>query len=132
MALFLVLMLIILPIAEIYVLLNAGEAFGVWPVIFATIGTAVLGSAIIRWQGFAAMRRLQQDMGAGQMPVEAVVDGVFLLVAAPFLMTPGFITDGIGFLLLVPPIRHLIARYFLGRIKRSIDKGHTKIHFTRL
>lgn len=125
------LLLIMLPIAEIYVLLQAGGAFGILPVILATIGTALLGTVIIRWQGFQAMRQLREDMAANEAPVAPVVDGVFLLVAAPLLMTPGFITDGIGFLLLVPPLRHLIARYFLRRMKKSIDEGHTSITFTR-
>lgn len=131
MALILFLVLILLPIGEIYVLLKAGAAFGAWPVILATIGTAVLGTIIIRWQGFNAMRNLQRDMAEQKVPVEAAVDGVFLLIAAPFLMTPGFITDTFGFLLLVPPLRHMIARYFLGKIRRSVERGETRVTFMR-
>ena len=123
------LLIVILPLAEIYVLLQAGSAFGALPVIAAVVGTAIIGGAIIRWQGLQALHKLRENTQAGTTPVEPVVDGVFLLVAAPFLMTPGFITDGIGFLLLVPPLRHMVARYFLSRIKKSIDAGNTTFTF---
>ena len=125
----LLLALIILPIAEIYVLLQAGGVFGAWPVIAAVVATAVIGGVIIRWQGLQALHKLQSDMSGGSAPVEPVVDGVFLLVAAPFLMTPGFITDAFGFLLLVPPIRHAIARYFLKKIQLSVEEGRSSFTF---
>ena len=115
------------PIAEIYVLLKAGAAFGAGPVVLACIATAVIGGIIMRFQGFAAVRSAQADLAAGRPPVEAAVDGAFLLVAAPFLMTPGFITDVIGFLLLTPPIRRAIARIALKRLRKSIDAGGVTI-----
>ena len=128
---YLLLILLVLPFAEIYVLLKAGGAFGAGWVILATIATAVIGSAVLRWQGLKALNQLRSDMAGGTSPVEPVVDGVFLIIAAPFLITPGFITDAIGFALLVPPFRHMIARHFLARIKRSIDRGETRVTFRR-
>ncbi len=123
------LLLVALPIAEIYVLLQAGGVFGALPVIAAVVGTALLGGLIIRWQGLQALHQLREHSAQGSTPVQPVVDGVFLLVAAPFLMTPGFITDAFGFLLLVPAIRHAIARYFLQRIKKSMDEGKSTFIF---
>ncbi len=126
---YLVLLLIALPIAEIYVLLQAGGYFGAWPVIAAVVGTALLGGVIIRWQGLQALYQLRKHSTQGEVPVEPVIDGFFLLIAAPFLMTPGFITDAFGFLLLVPPLRHAVARAVLERIRKSIADGKTSFTF---
>ena len=127
MALILFLALIALPIIEIMVFVQAADAIGWLSVIGLTILTAVLGTALIRIQGFAAVQQLRASMQDGRAPVEPVVDGVFLLVAAPLMMTPGFVTDGIGVALLVPPIRHAIARWALAKLKRSVDSGRVTI-----
>ncbi len=116
----LIALFIVGPIAEIYVLLAAGGAFGVLPVIAACLFTAFLGGIILRIQGLAALNSARNDLQTGRLPVDAVVDGVLLVIAAPLLMTPGFITDVLGFLLLTPPIRRIIARYVLGRIRARI------------
>ena len=108
------------PIAEIYVLLSAASAFGVLPVIAACLGTAILGGAIIRMQGLAALNAVRTDLETGRLPVEAAIDGALLIVAAPFLMTPGFITDAVGFSLLLPPVRRLIARFALKAVRSHI------------
>ena len=108
------------PIAEIYVLLSAAEAIGVLPVIALCLLTAFLGGFIIRWQGLAALRAAQSDLQTGRLPVSSAVDGALLLIAAPLLMTPGFITDAAGFTLLVPPVRRLIAKQALKAIRAHI------------
>ena len=131
MLLILITLFVIGPIAEIYVLLAAGKAFGVLPVIAACLGTAVVGGWIIRFQGLAALNAARRDLDQGTLPVESVVDGVVLIVAAPFLMTPGFLTDGVGFLLLVPPVRRAIAGLALREIKRRIDRGDAVITIHR-
>jgi len=119
--------LVILPIFEIYLLIQGAGVIGTIPVILLTIGTAALGSFLIKQQGLAAMRSAQRDVDAGQAPVASVVDGVGLLVAAPFLLTPGFITDGFGFLLLVPFVRHEVARMLLRKIQKMKDNGQVVI-----
>lgn len=132
MILILVAIFILAPIAEIYVLLTVGGVVGVWPVVFACIATAVIGGAIVRWQGFAAIRSAQRDIEAGRAPVEAAADGVFLVAAAPLLMTPGFITDTLGFLLLVPPLRRWLARRALEWLRARIDARATQVYIRRL
>ena len=116
---------IIGPIAEIYVLLTAADAFGTLPVIAACLGTAFLGGFLIRLQGLHALNAARADLETGRLPVDSAVDGALLIVAAPLLMTPGFITDSIGFLLLIPPVRRLIAiaalRAIRGHIVRHDD-----------
>lgn len=120
------------PIAEIYVLLTVGGALGVWPVVGACLATAVIGGAIVRFQGLAALASARADIEAGRAPVEAACDGVFLLLAAPLLMTPGFITDTLGFLLLIPPVRRWIARRALLWLRRQIDAGAARVSIRRL
>ena len=127
MGLLLVILFVIAPIVEIYVLLSAGSAFGVGPVIAACIGTAILGGALIRFQGLQALNTARRDMNEGRPPVGSAVDGALLLVAAPFLMTPGFVTDALGFALLVPPIRRWLGRLALAAIKRRIERGDAHI-----
>lgn len=131
MILFLVALFIVAPIAEIYVLLTVGGALGVWPVVFACIATAVIGGFVLRLQGLAAVEAARRDLEAGRAPVEAAADGVFLVIAAPLLMTPGFITDAIGFALLAPPIRHWIARRALAWLRRRIESGDSRVYIRR-
>lgn len=127
MGLLLVILFVIAPIVEIYVLLTAGAAFGPVPVIAACIGTAILGGALIRIQGLAALNAARRDMNDGRPPVGSAVDGALLLVAAPFLMTPGFVTDALGFALLIPPVRRWLGRRALAAIKRRIERGDAHV-----
>lgn len=127
MALLIFLALLVLPILEIIIFVNAGASIGWLSVIGLTILTALLGTALIRVQGMGALAQLRSSMGDGQAPVAPVVDGVFLIIAAPLMMTPGFLTDAIGFVLLVPPIRHEIARLALRRLRRAADNGNVTI-----
>ena len=127
----LILAFIVAPIIEIYVLLQAGEAFGVLPVIAACIATAIIGGALIRFQGLQARAAAQRDLAAGKPPVDSAVDGALLAIAAPFLMTPGFVTDALGFLLLTPPVRRAIARRAIRWIRRKIDERNGVITIRR-
>ena len=131
MLIFLITLFIIGPIAEIYVLLAAGSTFGVLPVIGACLATAFLGGWIIRLQGLAALNIAQQDMRDGRLPVASAINGALLIVAAPFLMTPGFLTDAIGFALLIPPLRLFLARLAIKHIKKRIDRGEATITIIR-
>lgn len=131
MFLLLLALFVLAPIVEIYVLLTAGAAFDVPAVIAACLGTAFLGGWIIRLQGLAALNAARTDMNAGTLPVASAVDGAVLIAAAPLLMTPGFITDALGFSLLIPPVRRALARYVLNRIKKRIERGDATITITR-
>jgi UPF0716 protein FxsA len=117
MALLLVLIFIVLPIAEIYVIIQVGEAIGVWPTIALLILDGVLGAALLRHQGRAAWRRFNEALAAGRIPTREVFDGAMVILGGAFLITPGFITDVIGILLLVPPSR-AIFRGLVARMAR--------------
>lgn len=111
MGLFLIAILIGLPILEIAVFIRAGEAFGFWPTVGAIIATAVIGAALVRWQGISTLMKAQQAVAEHRFPVEEVFDGFCILFAGALLITPGFVTDTIGFLLLVPPLRTVFRRW---------------------
>jgi UPF0716 protein FxsA len=108
MGLFLLLLFIATPIAEIAVFIQAGNYFGLWPTIMAIITTALLGAALLRWQGLAPLARAQHGPQRNELPVAACSPGLCLLAAGALLLTPGFITDTFGFLLFAPPFRRLL------------------------
>jgi UPF0716 protein FxsA len=118
-ALLLVLIFIVLPVAEIYVIIKVGEAIGVLPTIALLILDGFLGAALLRHQGRAAWRRFNEALAAGKVPAREVFDGAMVIVGGAFLISPGFITDFIGLLLLIPPsramFRGVVTRLAAGR-----------------
>ena len=103
--------MIAVPIVEIAVFIEAGERLGLWPTLAAVVVTAVVGSALLRLQGLSTLRRAQASVEAGELPVEAVFDGVCLLFAGALLLTPGFVTDTVGLALFAPPVRAGLRRW---------------------
>ncbi len=99
-----------IPLIEIAVFIQVGGVIGLWPTIAVVIVTAALGAGLWRVQGLATWARAQVALNRGELPVAEVTDGAFLLVAGALLLTPGFVTDGLGFLLFVPAFRHWLAR----------------------
>jgi UPF0716 protein FxsA len=106
-ALLLVLIFIVLPIAEIYVIVKVGEAIGVLPTIALLLLDSFLGAALLRSQGRAAWNRFNDALTQGRIPAREVFDGAMVILGGAFLITPGFITDVIGLLLLIPPSRSI-------------------------
>ena len=102
------LLLIAVPIIEIALFIELGGAIGLWPTIGLVILTALIGSILLRQQGLAAMRDVQARLGAGEDPGRLLADGAMILVAGALLLTPGFFTDAVGFLLLVPGVRGIL------------------------
>src|SRR4051812_6771073 len=96
---------IVVPLAELYVILQVGDAIGVLPTIALLAADSVLGSILLRSQGRAVWRRFNEALAAGRMPHREVQDGVLVIFGGAFLITPGFITDVVGALLLLPPTR---------------------------
>ncbi len=111
----LLLLFFTVPLVEIYVLLEVGGIVGVLPTIALVVLTAVIGAGLIRAQGLATLRRVQQELERGELPAVAIIEAALLLVAGALLLTPGFVTDTIGFLTLVPPLRRRVIRSFLAR-----------------
>lgn len=99
---------VIMPILEMVVLIKVGGIIGVIPTIGLVLLTAMLGLALLRQQGFSTLFRAQEKMASGQLPVNELVEGIFLAVGGALLLTPGFVTDAFGFCCLIPGIRQLI------------------------
>jgi len=108
MPLLLVILFIVVPIAELAVLFQVGQAIGVWWTILLLIADAILGSWLLRTQSRAAWRRFNEALAGGRVPHREVVDGVLVIFGGVLLLTPGFITDIFGVLFLFPPTRVLL------------------------
>lgn len=111
MALWFLLAFIGVPLIEIALFIQVGGLIGLWPTIAIVIATALVGTALIRRQGFNTLQRAQAEMEAQRLPVRELFDGICLIFAGAMLLTPGFLTDSVGFILLVPPLRALLGRY---------------------
>src|ERR687886_1506336 len=114
MPLLLVLLFIVVPIVELFVIIQVGEAIGVLPTIALLIADSVLGSMLMRSQGRAAWRRFNAAIREGRIPHREVLDGVLVIFGGALLLTPGFVTDILGVILLLPPTRAVV-RSVLGR-----------------
>src|SRR5438067_3105596 len=105
MLLLLILVFIALPIAELYVIIKVGEAIGALPTIAILVADSLIGSWLLRSQGRGAWRRFNDALAAGRPPAREVLDGALVIFGGAFLITPGFLTDIVGLLHLLPPTR---------------------------
>ncbi|HET9153458.1 MAG TPA: FxsA family protein [Solirubrobacterales bacterium] len=119
MALLLILLFIVVPIAELYVIIKVGELIGVFPTLALLLADALLGSWLLKHQGRSAWRRFNEALAARRSPGREVVDGALIIVGGTLLLTPGFLTDVVGAFLLLPPTRaiarRLLKRFTVGR-----------------
>lgn len=118
-----ILTLLIVPILEIAVFVWAGSTFGAWWVIGLILLTGLIGIAFAKQQGIETWRSAQQSLRAGHYPTEQIVDGICILVGALLLITPGFITDALGFMFLLPWPRQLVKAYIQKLLKYMLSKG---------
>jgi len=107
------LLFVTIPLIELYFLIQVGSEIGALPTIGLSILTAVLGGALVRVQGFSVLTRVREALSRNQVPALEMLDGAVLLVAGLILLLPGFFTDFLGFLLLVPALRRLLMSRFL-------------------
>lgn len=119
------LVFVAIPLLEIALLIKIGQAIGFWATILLVIGTAALGTWLLHTQGLETLRRVLTMVDAGKPPVAPVLDGFLLLVAGLLLLTPGIITDTLGFILLIPPVRNLLVRLGLNRLLVVTVGGRT-------
>jgi len=123
----LTLIFIVVPVLEIYLLIQVGSIIGAPWTIFFVLFTAILGGAMLRSQGMSALARAQASMQQGALPAREMVDGLFLVVGGAFLLTPGFFTDAIGFACLIPPLRALMFHFIVKRMQfgaMNMGAGH--------
>jgi UPF0716 protein FxsA len=115
------LLFIIVPLIELYLIIVVGGAIGALWTVLLVILTAAIGVSLLRIQGMSTLTRAQKNMAQGQIPAMEMMEGIALAVAGVLLITPGFITDAIGFLFLLPGSRQAIIRYILAR--SSVQTG---------
>jgi UPF0716 protein FxsA len=123
MALLLVLVFIVLPIAELYVIIQVGGAIGVLPTLALLILDSFIGVALFRSQGRVAWERFNAALSQGRVPGREVFDGAMVILGGAFLLTPGFITDVIGILLLIPPTRAVVRSGVAAMARRRLAFG---------
>jgi UPF0716 protein FxsA len=114
----------LVPLVDLYLLFKVGARIGAGLTFGIVVGTGALGAWLAREQGFAVLRRIQEDMTRGVPPTDALLDGALVLAGGVLLITPGFITDAAGFALLVPPVRRAVRAWLAAWAARRIRFQH--------
>lgn len=125
----LLLLFVAVPIIELSLLIRIGDYIGFWPTVGIILLTGTAGSFFARREGFSVWRRLNERLAKGQLPGQEMMDGVLILLAGALLITPGVLTDVVGFLALLPPSRRLIGSYVQKRLGQSIKTGNVRVNF---
>lgn len=116
----LLLLFTVVPLIELILLVRLGSVIGVGPTILIVMCTGALGAWLARRQGLGILNRISDDLSAGRLPADALIDGLLILIAGALLLTPGLITDAVGFLLLVPQGRSVLRKAVVERLARRI------------
>ncbi|EAT15935.1 FxsA family protein [Desulfuromonas acetoxidans] len=124
----LLILFIVIPIVEIYVLLQAGEIIGLGPTVALVLLTGVAGAYLARTQGSETVRKIQLALERGEMPTEELLDGAMILAGGLTLLTPGFCTDLAGFCLLVPVTRNMIKQWVRHWLEKMSSQGNIRIY----
>jgi len=114
----LIALFIVVPIVELYVIIQIGSLIGVWPTIALLLADAILGSMLLRHQGRGAWRRFNAALAEGRFPGREVADGLLIAIGGTLLLTPGFVTDIVGLIFLIPPTRAIVRHLMRGYVGR--------------
>lgn len=120
---------LITPVVELALLYQVGEAIGFWPTIGIIVITGVTGSYLAKREGLSVWRTFNQRLQRGELPGKELLDGMIILMAGALLITPGVLTDVVGFIGLIPPTRSLIRNYVNKRIQRAVERGSVRLTF---
>ena len=124
----LLLLFLIIPMVELFFLIEIGKAIGTLEVILLTIATGIAGAALAKYQGLSILRKIQKEMAEGRIPAANLIDGLMILIGGILLLTPGVLTDAIGFLCLIPWTRVLMKRLLTRWMISKIQKDQIHIH----
>lgn len=114
----LLVLFITVPLLEIYLLIQVGSVIGAPLTILLVVATAMVGAFLVRSQGLSTLHRVQTTLAQDELPAGPLLEGALILLAGALLLTPGLVTDAIGFVCLIPPWRQTLVRKFLGRPTR--------------
>ena len=120
----LLILFIVVPVAELYVLIEVGKKIGSLTTIGIIIFTGILGAYLVKNQGFLILKKIQNDLNDGIMPGDSLIQGAIILVGGILLLTPGFVTDTVGFIFLIPASRNVLKKYLLKWLKGKIEEGN--------
>lgn len=122
---YLLILFIGVPLAEMAVLIKVGQWLGVVKTILFVVAAGIFGAFLARQQGFGVIRRIREDLAAGRVPGDSLLDGVLIFIAGILLITPGLLTDAAGFLLLIPQVRWLLKKGIRDRLEKTFRGGRT-------
>jgi len=120
----LLILFIIIPVTELYILIEVGKRIGSLTTIGIIIFTGILGAYLVKNQGFMILKKIQNDLNDGIMPGDSLIQGAIILAGGILLLTPGFVTDTVGFIFLIPVSRNVVKKYLLKWLKGKIEKGN--------
>jgi UPF0716 protein FxsA len=112
---------------ELFILVKLGGVIGVGATVAVVIGTGVLGAWLARQQGLGVLRRLSEEIAGGGLPAEALIDGLLILIAGAVLLTPGLITDALGFALLLPQGRSVVRKIVVAKFVERTQTGDPSV-----
>jgi len=120
----LLILFVIVPVTELYILIEVGKKIGSLTTIGIIILTGIIGAYLVKGQGFMILKKIQNDLNKGIMPGDSLIQGAIILAGGIFLLTPGFVTDIIGFIFLIPVSRRVVKKYLLKWLKGKIKEGN--------
>jgi len=123
----LLILFVTVPIVEIWILIDIGRGIGTLPTILLIIFTGVVGAYLTKRQGLMTIYKIKENLKMGIMPSEELIDGFLIVLAGGFLITPGILTDSVGFLLLYPKSRNFIKRYLKNKFNNWIQSKNVYI-----
>jgi len=120
----LLILFVIVPVTELYILIEVGKKIGSLTTIGIIILTGIIGAYLVKSQGFMILRKIQNDLNEGIMPGDSLIQGAIILAGGILLLTPGFVTDIVGFIFLIPVSRNVVKKYLLKWLKGKIKEGN--------
>ncbi|GAG96231.1 unnamed protein product [marine sediment metagenome] len=120
----LLILFVIVPVTELYILIEVGKKIGSLTTIGIIILTGIIGAYLVKGQGFMILKKIQNDLNEGIMPGDSLIQGAIILAGGILLLTPGFVTDIIGFIFLIPVSRRVVKKYLLKWLKGKIKEGN--------
>ena len=120
----LLILFVIVPVTELYILIEVGKRIGSLTTISIIIFTGILGAYLVKNQGFMILRKIQHDLNEEIMPGDSLIQGAIILAGGILLLTPGFVTDILGFIFLTPASRNIVKKYLLKWLKEKIKEGN--------
>ena len=123
----LALLFIVVPVVELGLLIRLGGFLGLLPTLGLIMATGIIGASLAKQQGLSVFRRFQAETQAGRLPGDALLDGAIILFAGALLLTPGILTDIVGFLGLIPPARTALKRMLRASMARAVERGQVNV-----